>query len=82
MSKPLVQMNNIVSFVVLLLMIVAVVAGQAGKALSDSRATAATHQSALLAAHVVSSVEDELRATLLKISIDVADARHFRGEDE
>ena len=82
MSRSVVQSSEFVSFVVMLLMIVALVAGQAD---------ATVHRSGNGEVADQTMVQDQLNIglagqpgnTALTISIDVAtDMNHFRGEDE
>ncbi|NCF72677.1 MAG: hypothetical protein GWP67_04135 [Gammaproteobacteria bacterium] len=83
MSKPIIHFNNYISLAVMLLMVVALVAGQAGA--SDQAAEEA------ISVAPIEALEDRLNIDLrghigeqgLNISIAVAaDLSHFRGEDE
>ena len=87
MSKPIVHFNDYVSLAVMLLMIVALVAGQADA--SDYAAKRALSLVPITALDTV--LDDRLNIDLnghignqaLKVSISVVtDLSHFRGEDE
>jgi len=83
MSKPLVQNNAFFSFAVMLLMIVAVVAGQSRASLAASSDEARRLMPSQLSEVVTLSVQTELHDTAPKVSKDMAaDLTHFRGEDE
>lgn len=83
MFKPTVQFNDYVSLAVMLLMVVALVAGQAD-------ASAHTEQDVISVAPLTAPdertdirFESQLGEEALKISIAiVTDLGHFRGEDE
>ena len=83
MSKPTVHFNDYVSLAVMLLMFVALVAGQA-----DARAYAAEK---VFSATPITAIDDRFSIAIdghigdqaLKVSIAVVnDLNHFRGEDD
>lgn len=75
MPKPLVPLDEFISFIVMLLLTVALIAGQADATDRQASPTRAAISKAL--------VEGEIAATALKVSIDVAaDLRQRRGEDD
>jgi hypothetical protein len=83
MFKATVQFGDYVSLAVMLLMVVALVAGQAdASADADSESISVTPIAALDNRDRI-GFEGELSARALKISIAiVTDLSHFRGEDE
>ena len=83
MSKPSIHFNDFVSLVVMLLMVVALVAGQAdASAYADSEEISIAPIAALdNRTHM--SFEGQISEQALRISIAiVTDLSHFRGEDE
>jgi hypothetical protein len=83
MSKPTIYFNNYISLAIMLLMVVALVAGQAGA--SDNAAEKA------ISVAPIAVLEDRLNIDLrghigdqaLEVSIAIAtDLSYFRGEDE
>jgi len=83
MSKPTLHFNNYVSLAVMLLMFVALVAGQA-----DARTYAAEK---MFSVTPITAIDDRFNIAIdghigdhaLKVSIAVVnDLSHFRGEDE
>lgn len=83
MWKPNVQFNDYVSLAVMLLMVVALVAGQAdASAYADSNSMTVT-PIATLDHRTKIDFEGQLGEKALQISIAiVTDLSHFRGEDE
>ena len=83
MSRPSIQLNDYVSLAVMLLMVVALVAGQAG-------ASAGVHDEAMSVSPVAVEgsrprvdFDGHLSDKVLKVSIAIVkDLSHFRGEDE
>jgi hypothetical protein len=83
MGKPSIHFNDYVSLAVMLLMVVALVAGQADA--SDYAAEKAVELApiAVLDDRLNIDLSGQLGDQALKISIAVAtDLSHFRGEDE
>ena len=82
MWKPNVQFNDYFSLAVMLLMVVALVAGQAdASAYGDDKKTSVPSITAL--DHRTLDFEGRLGEKALQISIAiVTDLSHFRGEDE
>ena len=83
MPRPLVQINAFFSFAVMLLMVVAVVAGQGRDSLASGLDEADQHLPMQASEYGAHSLKIELRNSVLKVSKDVAaELKHFRGEDE
>lgn len=85
MSRPIVQISEFVSLVVMLLMIVALVAGQADATAHDEgivRSTDATLVQDRSDIHLASQSLE--KALLINVDADlvVNDLNQFRGEDE
>ena len=83
MFKPSVQFNDYVSLAVMLLMVVALVAGQAdAKAYAPGKERSVT-PSAMPDHRINIDFDGRLSDKALQVSIAVvADSSHFRGEDE
>jgi hypothetical protein len=83
MGKPIIHFNDYVSLAVMLLMIVALVAGQAdasGYAVDKALSVAPV---AVLDDRLNIDINGHIRDQSLQVSIAVvADLSHFRGEDE
>ena len=83
MSKPTVQINDYVSLVVMLLMVVALVAGQADASDSAVDRQMSVTPIAALGNRMTIDIDGRLSDKALRISIAiVTDLSHFRGEDE
>jgi len=88
MTKPTFQFSEIVSFTVMLLMIVALVAGQADANLRDASQATAITPSAVFDDHLSIEASGHLGAAVLSMTIDIAsdyataEFDYFRGEDE
>ena len=83
MSRPFVQINAFFSFAVMLLMVVAVVAGQGRDSLAAGSDEMEQHRPVQASDFVSHSLKIELRNSVLKVSQDVAaELKYFRGEDE
>lgn len=83
MFKPTIQFNDYVSLAVMLLMVVALVAGQAdASTYADSREMSVA-PIATLDNRTNIDLQGQLSEQALKVSIAiVTDLSHFRGEDE
>ena len=83
MWKPTIQLSDYVSLAVMLLMVVALVAGQAdASAYADDKSMTVAPLAALEHRTKI-NFEGELSEKALQISIAiVTDLSHFRGEDE
>ena len=83
MSKPTVHFNDYVSLVVMLLMVVALVAGQADASTYADGKEMSVAPIAALDDRTHIDFEGQLGEMALKVSIAiVTDLSHFRGEDE
>ena len=84
MSRPIVQFNDYISLAVMLLMVVALVAGQAdASAEKASVEPVAISPIAIVDDQVVFNFDGHIGDQAMKVSIAVAaDLSHFRGEDE
>lgn len=83
MFKPTVQFNDYVSLAVMLLMVVALVAGQADASSHTDREGMSVAPLAALDDRTNIHFESQLGEEALKISVAiVTDLSHFRGEDE
>ena len=83
MVKIGLRFNEYVSLAVMLLMVVALVAGQADASGTGAPVTKAGSPVAALNDRININVDGELGDAFLKVSIAVAtDLSHFRGEDE
>jgi hypothetical protein len=83
MSKSIVQINDYVSLAVMLLMIVALVAGQAGASDYATEKVLTIAPLAVLDDRLDIDFNGSFGEQALKISISViSDNNHFRGEDE
>jgi hypothetical protein len=83
MSKPIVQINDYVSLTVMLLMIVALVAGQAGASDYAAEKALTIAPLAVLDERLDINFNGSISDMALKVSISVvSDKNHFRGEDE
>jgi hypothetical protein len=81
MSKPIVQFNDYVSLAVMLLMIVALVAGQAGASDYAAKKALSVPPFAVLDDRLDINFKLHIGDQALKVSI-ASDLNHFRGEDE
>jgi len=83
MFKPSIQFNDYVSLAVMLLMVVALVAGQADASSYADDEEMSVAPLAAMDNRMSIDFEGQLSEQALKISIAiVTDLRHFRGEDE
>ena len=83
MSRPLVQFNDYISLAVMLLMIVALVAGQADASTSAAANERSIAPISIVDDRVMFNFDGHIGDQAMKISIAVAgDLSHFRGEDE
>jgi hypothetical protein len=83
MSKPTIHFNDYVSLAVMLLMVVALVAGQADASNYADGKEMSVAPIATLDNRTKFELHGELSEQALKISIAiVTDLSHFRGEDE
>jgi hypothetical protein len=83
MFKPSIQFSNYVSLAVMLLMLVALVAGQADASAYRGSESMTISPLATLDNRTKINFEGELSEKALQISIAiVTDLSHFRGEDE
>jgi len=83
MSKPIVQFNDYVSLAVMLLMIVALVAGQADAGDYAAKKALSLAPIAVLDDRLNIALDGHIGDQALKVSISVVtDLSHFRGEDE
>jgi len=83
MFKPTVQFNDYVSLAVMLLMIVALVAGQADASTYADANELSIAPIATLDNRINIDLQGQLSEQALKVSIAiVTDLSHFRGEDE
>jgi hypothetical protein len=83
MSKSIVQVNDYVSLAVMLLMIVALVAGQAGASDYATEKVLMIAPLAVLDDRLDIDFSGAIGDQALKVSISVvSDKNHFRGEDE
>ncbi len=83
MSKTIIHFNDYVSLAVLLLMVVAFVAGQADASAYDNEKATSLAPVTAFDNRLRINFDGHLGDEALKFSIAVAtDLRHFRGEDE
>ena len=83
MSKPIMHFNNYVSLAVMLLMIVALVAGQADASDYAAHKALSVAPIAVLDDRLNINFSGHIGDQALKVSIAVVtDLSHFRGEDE
>lgn len=83
MGKPIIHFNNYVSLAVMLLMVVALVAGQAGASDYAAEKAVSVAPIVVLEDRVNIDLRGHIGDQALKVSIAVAtDLSHFRGEDE
>lgn len=87
MSRSIVRLNEVVSFAVMLLMVVALVAGQSDAAGEDTVSVRTIGSIAepmtIIEERLKIDFDGEIGAAAVRISIDLAsDLGHFRGEDE
>ncbi len=83
MSKPTVHFGDYVSLAVMLLMFVALVAGQAGASSHANDEAMPVSPIAVEDSRLHLDLDGHLSDKALKISIAIVkDLRHFRGEDE
>jgi len=83
MSKPIVHFNDYVSLAVMLLMIVALVAGQADASNYVAGKASSLAPIAVLDDRLNINLDGRIGDQALKVSISVVtDLSHFRGEDE
>ena len=81
MSKPFIQFNDYVSLAVMLLMIVALVTGQAGASDYAPRKVLSVVPLTVLEDRLDIDFDIHIGEQALRISI-ASDLNHFRGEDE
>jgi hypothetical protein len=83
MDKPLVKLNEFIGVAVMALMIVAVVAGQAGAPEPTINSDVRTRHATQASEFVLVGLNGEFRDSVKKVSMELAaDLKHFRGEDE
>ena len=83
MFKPTIQFNDFVSLAVMLLMVVALVAGQADASTYADGREMSVAPIATLDNRTNIDLQGQLSERALKVSITiVTDLSHFRGEDE
>ena len=87
MTRSFVRLNELISFTVMLLMVVALVAGQSDAAGEDTgsirKIAAIAEPMTIIEDGLKIEFDGEIGASALRISIDLAsDLGHFRGEDE
>lgn len=83
MGKPIIHFNNYISLAVMLLMVVALVAGQAGASDHAAEKAVSVAPIEILEDRLNFDFRGHIGDQALKVSIAVAtDLSHFRGEDE
>ena len=83
MSKPTIHLNDYVSLAVMLLMVVALVAGQAGASNNVDDEAMSVSPVAIEDSRLHVDFDGHLSDKALKVSIAIVkDLSHFRGEDE
>ena len=83
MSKPTIHFNNYISLAIMLLLVVALVAGQADASNYAAEKAMSVAPIAVLEDRLNIDLSGHIGDQALKISIAVAtDLSHFRGEDE
>jgi hypothetical protein len=83
MFKPAIYFNDYVSLAVMLLMIVALVSGQATASGAQTEDFSAMAPIVSIDDRAIIELSGYLGDTALKVSVDiVTDLGHFRGEDE
>lgn len=83
MSKPFFQSGEIFSLAIMLLMFVALVAGQADATLRATANTTQVEPAAVFEDHLIIDVDSQFGTTVLKIAVDVAaDLNYLRNEKE
>jgi len=83
MSKPSIHISDYVSLAVMLLMVVALIAGQAGASPYVPANKGSIAPVALLGDQIMFDFDGHIGDQAMKLSISVVtDLSHFRGEDE